>query len=62
MVSSNDSDITTSVAADNSGNVYVTGWCKNRPAFGTENYCTIKYNSNGVQQWVVKYNGNRGLQ
>jgi len=45
----------TSIALDGSGNVYVTG---RSDGIGTDrDYCTIKYNSSGVQQWVARYNG-----
>ena len=51
----NDYDVPTSIAVDGSGNVYVTGYSKGS---GTdEDYCTIKYNSSGVQQWLARYNG-----
>jgi hypothetical protein len=43
--------------ADSSGNVYVTGYSRSTATFGSEDYATIKYNSNGVQQWVKRYNG-----
>ncbi len=48
------SDIAHSLAADNSGNIYVTG-----ESVGSGNlphYATIKYNPAGVQQWVSIYN------
>ncbi len=51
----NGSDWAFSLAVDGQGNVYVTG-----KSFGSgtdADYATIKYNSNGVQQWVSRYNG-----
>lgn len=40
---------------DGSGNVYITGRSMGN---GTNfDYCTIKYNTSGVQQWVQRYNG-----
>lgn len=51
----NSQDETSSIAIDNSGNVYVTG---NSYGIGTgSDYATIKYDLNGVEQWVQKYNG-----
>ncbi len=44
------------IAIDNSSNVYVTGQC-GVDTITRNDICTIKYNSNGVQQWVAKYNG-----
>jgi uncharacterized delta-60 repeat protein len=40
---------------DDEGNVYVTGYTLGPT--NNNDICTIKYNSNGVQQWVRTYNG-----
>jgi len=51
----NSSDYAISIAADNSGNVFVTGQSY---GIGTHvDYATIKYNSAGAEQWVNRYNG-----
>ena len=51
----NDEDQITALVADESGNVYVTG---HSTGSGTGfDYATIKYNSDGEQQWVARYNG-----
>ncbi|MCI0448505.1 MAG: SBBP repeat-containing protein [Chlorobi bacterium] len=50
-------DYASAIAVDNSGNVYVTGWSRVGSSFGSEDYATIKYNSNGQQLWVARYNG-----
>lgn len=51
----NKSDASFSLALDNSGSVYVTGYST---GIGTNlDYATIKYNSSGFQQWVQRYNG-----
>lgn len=47
-------DIANCLVVDNSGNVYISGESE-----GDDNidYVTIKYNSNGVQQWLRSYDG-----
>jgi len=52
----NDWDQATAIALDNFENIYVTGWI-DYTGLGAYDYCTIKYNKNGEQQWVDIYNG-----
>ncbi len=51
----NDDDWAYSLAVDASGNVYVTGYSTGLTT--STDYATIKYNSAGAQQWLVRYNG-----
>lgn len=51
----NREDIPTAIAVDRWGNVFVTGFSV---ISGTNcDYATVKYNSEGVQQWVATYDG-----
>lgn len=52
--SANGDDTYTTMTVDVNGNVYVTGTSSNG---SNGDYATIKYNSNGVQQWIAIYNG-----
>jgi hypothetical protein len=51
----NGMDAITSMVTDNAGNVYVTGYAYSGAT--SYDFVTIKYNTNGVRQWLAKYNG-----
>lgn len=56
-------DIPTDLEVDKTGNVYVTGMSDiDASAILNYNYLTIKYNSQGVQQWLKSYNGSANSQ
>jgi len=51
---SNLADSANAVAVDNAGGVYVTGPSQ---AMGRQDYATVKYDSDGNELWVARYNG-----
>ncbi len=55
-----DWDIATCIAVDGQGNVYIGGGSYNGNYLyhnGNYDYATVKYDSNGIEQWVTRYNG-----
>ena len=55
----NYNDTAYDIAVDDSGNVYVTG-SSDGASSDNQDFATIKYNSAGVQQWLVRYDGGGG--
>ena len=51
----NSTDVAYSIAADQAGNVIITG--KSLGSGSDYDYCTVKYGSDGTQQWIARYNG-----
>jgi uncharacterized delta-60 repeat protein len=45
------------IAVDAGNNVYVTGYSAAAPEEENNDYATIKYNENGQEVWVSRYNG-----
>jgi hypothetical protein len=48
-------DFSNAITVTDSGNAYITGHSK--AINGANDYATIKYDSSGVQKWVLFYNG-----
>jgi hypothetical protein len=47
-------DVASAIGVDDSGNVYVTG---HSAGSSTYDYATIKYNTFGLEQWIMRYDG-----
>jgi len=56
----NNNDSACAIAVDNAGNVYVTGYSHGDTTW--QDYATVKYNSDGVKQWVARYDGTGNYQ
>ncbi len=52
-------DQANAIFVDNNGNVYVTGSSYQLPFTTNQDIATVKYNAQGVQQWVARFDGIR---
>ncbi len=52
----NGSDKANAVELDANGNCYVTGYSETTNGVVSDDFLTIKYNTNGIQQWATKFN------
>lgn len=53
-------DIPSSIAIDNAGNSYVTGFSRSGTSIGTEDILTLKISETGSTVWSSVYNGSAG--
>ncbi len=53
-------DLATGIALDSSGNVYVTGGSEGQSK--EDDFATVKYDGNGNELWVARYDGPAGLR
>lgn len=53
--SANGNDYASAMAMDGAGNVYITGYSYSSTT--NYDYATVKYDSNGNEQWVARYDG-----
>lgn len=53
-------DEATTMTADNAGNIYVAGYTYPASGSGNEDIILLKYNSTGVAQWAVLWDGGFG--
>jgi uncharacterized delta-60 repeat protein len=52
----NEDEFPTGIAIDPSNNIFITGR-SDHDAGNVDDFATVKYNSSGIEQWVVRYDG-----